>query len=72
MPLQDAKSRSLGYAHWPEQPERKDDKTGESRSLGYAHWPELPQAESLKTAESRSLGYAHWPEQCHKPIAAAR
>ena len=35
------KSRSLGYAHWPEQKAGLGVPSYESRSLGYAHWPEL-------------------------------
>ena len=35
-----AKSRSLGYAHWPERAGFAHEEGAESRSLGYAHWPE--------------------------------
>ena len=55
-------SRSLGYAHWPEQAGPFAGGNGQSRSLGYAHWPEHTPAEVLQADESRSLGYAHWPE----------
>ena len=56
------KSRSLGYAHWPELDHDVGPPNWESRSLGYAHWPELGVAQVGFVLQSRSLGYAHWPE----------
>ena len=55
-------SRSLGYAHWPEQAWAAANPAMESRSLGYAHWPEQDWARRIMARQSRSLGYAHWPE----------
>ena len=57
-----SKSRSLGYAHWPELRSENEMQITQSRSLGYAHWPELFNFTTKDFGESRSLGYAHWPE----------
>ena len=57
-----AQSRSLGYAHWPEQTASTWTALAKSRSLGYAHWPERVKRPIRWLCESRSLGYAHWPE----------
>ena len=65
------KSRSLGYAHWPELPYHLRALAAQSRSLGYAHWPEPRQTYRALGVESRSLGYAHWPELLAKASADA-
>ena len=56
------KSRSLGYAHWPERLNQLGVGRLQSRSLGYAHWPERNESQPQWPRQSRSLGYAHWPE----------
>ena len=58
-----SKSRSLGYAHWPELGVCSAYFPQQSRSLGYAHWPEHALLVLGLALESRSLGYAHWPER---------
>ena len=50
------KSRSLGYAHWPELAAPCDAACHQSRSLGYAHWPEPTPSRLASDQSGRSLG----------------